>query len=70
MQFTKFNNFNIFRPLEWIYDTNRYIPMDTWPVFEGNVIALAYFLRHGKPYVTGPGKTVHVGTFSVTKKLI
>ena len=43
----KFNNFNskahTFRLFEWIYGADSFVPIDKWPVFEGNIIIRLVF---------------------------
>ena len=38
------------RLFEWINGAYSFVPVDKWPVFEGNVIVKLFF-RHGKPYI-------------------
>ena len=51
-QVLKFDNFNskVHLGFEWIYSTDSSVPIDIWPVFEGNIIVRLFF-RHGKPCI-------------------
>ena len=33
----------MFRLFEWIYGANSFVPIDKWPVFEGNIFVKAVF---------------------------